>query len=355
MQTPLLKVPSVSSHVVIHSEHLPAEWDAYLEKFPEATWYQGSRWKKLVEQVFGHHSCYLSLSRNGVIAGVLPLTLIRNPLFGAMLVSVPYGSYGGVCADDDDAVATLISEAKRLAHDQKTRYLEIRSLKPLPDEQFRTKTFKRTFPALLPENEKSLWDYLSTEMRTKIRKAEKNGCRGQIGGVELLEEFYFVFSRRMRDLGTPVYPRKFFAMLCSLYPEIIRFILIKKEGRVIGAGMWVIDRKKAEVPWSASLTRHLKDLPNYLLFWTAMKESVRQGCLLFDFGTSAEGSGPAHFKEQWGAKEVLLHWQYYVLKGIELPDLSPHNPRFRFLIRLWQWLPLSIANRLGPLLSHGIP
>ena len=44
----------------------------------------------------------------------------------------------------------------------------------------------------------------------QITKAEKNGLESVIGHLEVLDAFYEVFARNMRDLGTPVYSKSFF-------------------------------------------------------------------------------------------------------------------------------------------------
>ena len=51
------------------------------------------------------------------------------------------------------------------------------------------------------------WLALDRKIRNQVRKAEKSSLTAAQGGIELVTDFYQVFSRNMRDLGTPVYPR----------------------------------------------------------------------------------------------------------------------------------------------------
>ena len=76
---------------------------------------------------------------------------------------------------------------------------------------------------------------------------------------------------------------------------------------------------------------------------------------MFDFGRSREGTGPYHFKRHWGFEPVTLPYQYIVLRGRALPDLSPSNPRFRLAAAIWKHLPLGVTNRLGPPLTRYLP
>ena len=59
----------------------------------------------------------------------------------------------------------------------------------------------------LPAHADALWSGLGTKVRNQVRKGQKSGAQVVWGGEELLSEFYAVFSRNMRDLGTPVYGR----------------------------------------------------------------------------------------------------------------------------------------------------
>ena len=81
---------------------------------------------------------------------------------------------------------------------------------------------------------------------------------------------------------------------------------------------------------------------------------MERGCDTLDFGRSTPGEGTFKFKEQWGAVPVPLHWEYRMLNGAELPNLSPTNPKYRLMIETWKRLPLPLATRLGPYIVRGI-
>ena len=52
----------------------------------------------------------------------------------------------------------------------------------------------------------------NAKLRNQSTQAQKSGMRFAIGHNELLDGFYEVFARNMRDLGTPVYAKKFLSM-----------------------------------------------------------------------------------------------------------------------------------------------
>ena len=60
------------------------------------------------------------------------------------------------------------------------------------------------------------------------------------GGRELVPEFYEVFARNMRDLGTPVYARRFFETILEEFPDT--------RGDLRGAHRHDADRRVADLP-----------------------------------------------------------------------------------------------------------
>ena len=76
---------------------------------------------------------------------------------------------------------------------------------------------------------------------------------------------------------------------------------------------------------------------------------------LFDFGRSTVNAGTYRFKRQWGAEPDQLRWHYTLPPGAEMPELNPQSPRFRLATRVWQRLPLSVANALGPRIVKNLP
>jgi hypothetical protein len=76
-----------------------------------------------------------------------------------------------------------------------------------------------------------------------------------------------------------------------------------------------------------------------------MRDGAMRGYRLFDYGRSKRGTGSYDFKKNWGFEPQPLHYEYLLVRGKRVPE---HNPRYRLLIKLWQRLPLSLANLIGP-------
>jgi FemAB-related protein (PEP-CTERM system-associated) len=173
--------------------------------------------------------------------------------------------------------------------------------------------------------------------------------------MELLDGFYEVFCRNMRDLGTPVYGRSFFQNILETFPDATCIISVMLESKTVASGILTWFRDTLEVPWASSVADYREMCPNNLLYWEAIRYAIRNGARKFDFGRSTPGEGTFRFKKQWGANPAQLLWQYLLEQGKEVPELNPANPKYRLAIKIWQQLPLAVANVLGPRIVKNIP
>ena len=248
----------------------------------------------------------------------------------------------------------LVQEARKAATTFGARHLELRhrtrAFGDLPCRQH-----KFGFTRTLPATSDALWVELDRKVRNQVRKAQKEGLVAASGGVGLVDEFYSVFAQNMRDLGTPVYARRLFTETLRLFPQRARVCVVRQDDRPLAAAVTVTFRDTVLVPWASSLreARHL--CANTLLYWTMLEQATVSGARLFDFGRSSGGGGVNQFKLQWGAIATPLHWEYILLRRAQVPDQGPSNPRFQPAIRAWQWLPIWLANGLGPHIVRSIP
>lgn len=332
-------------------------WDNFLDALPNATPYHRSEFRDLIQKVFGHPTYYLSaLDAEGTVCGVLPLVRLRSRLFGDFMVSMPYFNYGGALATEPAVAEALMERAATLGDELGVSHVEFRDVVSRGD-RWPVRTDKVVMELALPVDEEALWKQVGPKIRAQVRRPHKDGREISVerGGLELLPDFYRVFSINMRDLGTPVYGQGFFREILQRLDARARIILVKVSGQPAAAGFLLQGNERMEIPWASSLREFNGIGVNMLMYWEALRLSIERGCRVFDFGRSSVDSGTYRFKRQWGAEPRQLYWHYWLADGGELPALNPNNPKFRLAIRVWQKLPVAVANLLGPPIVRNLP
>ena len=119
--------------------------------------------------------------------------------------------------------------------------------------------------------------------------------------MALLDEFYAVFAENMRDLGTPVYPKRFFEAIFRRFEQHCQLVIIESQGEPWAAAFLVFWRGCAEVPWASCRAKAKPLGANMRLYWELLSQAIARGCKSFDFGRSTVDSGTYRFKQQWGA------------------------------------------------------
>jgi FemAB-related protein (PEP-CTERM system-associated) len=330
-------------------------WDAYVAASPRAEIYHDYRWRSLIETVFGRECHYLrACDRNDRVRAVLPLVRLKSALFGDFLVSVPYFNYGGVLADSTAARDAMIAAGVKLGRKLGVRHIELRG-RAGDSLDLPVRTDKVSMVLELPATEDELFKGFTSKLRAQIRRPGKAGATSRLGGAELLTDFYRVFSRNMRDLGTPVYSPRFFEAILATFPQQARVCVVDLDGRPVAAALVLSHRNRLEIPWASSLREANPQGVNMLLYWSVLRFAIATGCRAFDFGRSSKDAGTYRFKEQWGAVPQQLLWHYWLPDGVEMPRITPDNPKYRLAIAAWQRLPVPVANTLGPYIAKNLP
>ena len=83
------------------------QWDDYVQRSSDSTFFHRAGWKIVLERAFGHKAHFLYAEEAGTIVGILPLAQVKSALFGHSLSSLPFCVYGGIVADTDEAASAL--------------------------------------------------------------------------------------------------------------------------------------------------------------------------------------------------------------------------------------------------------
>lgn len=330
-------------------------WNSFVQRTENATAYHQFEWNIIIAKSFEHQCHYLAAVDNqGQWQGILPLVHMRSRIFGNFLVSVPFVNYGGLLCNTDTAAALLLEEAEQLRRSCNATHVELRHASYYI-EYLPTRQHKVSMILNLAGDVDAQWKAFNPKLRNQIRKAEKNGLQFIVGHLDLLDDFYEVFARNMRDLGTPVHDKKFFYNVLETFADTTKIFAVRHQRKVICTGVALWFRDTLEMPWASSISDYLALCPNNMLYWETIRFAIEHGFRKFDFGRSTPHEGTYNFKKQWGALPVQLHWQYLIDKGSKMPELNPSNPKYQTAIRVWQRLPVPITKVLGPLIVRNIP
>jgi serine/alanine adding enzyme len=332
----------------------PQRWDEFVERSVQGSNYHRWNWKRVIEESFNWPTFYFLAEESGSVHGVLPIVWQKSRIFGSFLTSLPFLNGGGILAENSAAKEALVSEALALATRLRVGHLELRH-RADPQLELPTKSHKVAMMLPIDADSEKMWPALSHKVRTDIRKGIKSDLTAECGGEELLDDFYEVFARNMRDLGTPVYARLFFLSMLHAFPSDNFICIVRHEGNPVAASFLLGYRQTVEAGWSSSRYDYLAMRPNMFLYWKILCFAGERGYREFDFGRSTIGSGTYRFKKQWGSRELPLFWAYWVPDGAQLPEVNKENPRYELAIKLWQKLPVSLTKFVGPPIVKCLP
>ena len=329
-------------------------WNDYVEKHPAATIHHLTQWRDILRKTYGIESFnFLAQDSFQKVVGILPLVRLKSRLFGDLLVSMPYFQRGGAIADHPSIEKALIQAANEKAAQLGIEYIEYRD--DIPREELPVQSHKVNMVLSLPDSKEALWSNFSPKLRAQIKRPQRLEPRILIGGKEYLSDFYKVYSRNMRDLGSPAHSRMFVENILDAFPGQSWIIVIHMNNVPVSAGLLLGYNDIMEIPLASTIRKANVHSMNMLLYWEVLKMAVIHGYKYFDFGRSSKDAGTYRFKRQWGAEPRQLYWHYWLGNAGELPSLNPSNPKYALIINIWKKLPVRLTQWLGPLVVKNIP
>jgi FemAB-related protein (PEP-CTERM system-associated) len=326
-------------------------WDAFVDGSADATFFHRAGWKTVIERAFGHRTHYLYAERNGEIEAVLPLGQVNSLLFGNTLISNPFCVYGGIVATTSEAATALRQAATDLADSLGVDALEFRNIHP-SGEEWPTKELYVTFRKEIDPDPEVNMKAIPRKQRAMVRKGIKAGLQGEADSG--WQRLFQVYSESVRNLGTPVFPAKYFRILREVFGDDCGVLMVTHDGLDV-AGVMSFYFRDQVLPYYGGSVRAARSLKaNDFMYWDLMRRSGEQGIRLFDYGRSKVGTGSYSFKKNWGFEPEPLYYEYHLVKSTAIPDINPMNPKYQMFIKLWQKLPLPVANTIGPILSRNL-
>lgn len=263
---------------------------------------------------------------------------------GKSIVSLPHFSYASVYASETSPFKKWEEVVEQLAAPRNIAEAEIR----LPQTETEAVYPKTASWLSLQADYRDNFDHFSSNLRRKIRKAGKNEYKVQQGGVELLHDFWKVYSKHMQELGSAALPLKWFRRLLEEYNGgYAGIFLIVKHRKVLGGALNLEYRGFYENCWFVTTPAAQKEYASYLLHDRMIRHATLIGSETYSFGRSTTGSGVHQFKKQWGTKDVPLFWVKY-------PASGPGLRNQRWLVFIWKLVPSHLRNLPGRYLAKWI-
>jgi len=332
-------------------------WDRFVASHPAATFFHRSEWRDVMIRAFGHRPHYLVAEQDGAIAGILPLTQVKTRLFGHTLISLPFCVYGGPLAEDPATAQALSQHAAGLGRTLGAAATELRFLdEPAPDTlgdgwQKRDGlyvTFRRDITASDEANLKAI----PRKQRAMVRKGIDRGLTATTD--RNTDRLHAIYAESVRNLGTPVFSRRYFRILAELFGPDVDVVTISDAGTPVAAVMNFTWRNEVLPYYGGGTAAARGCYANDFMYWAVMCQAAARGCRVFDFGRSKEGTGAFSFKKNWGFVPKPLAYYINVAPGKTAPENNPLNPKYRLMIAAWKRLPLPVANAIGPFLVRGV-
>jgi FemAB-related protein (PEP-CTERM system-associated) len=196
------------------------EWDRFVNAAVDGTVYHTLAWRAVTESALGYEPYYLcARDTSDRIRGILPMVRLKSLLFGNFMISLPYVNYCGAISHDLDVDRQLMQAACELGERLGVSHVEFRDRAPRAD-MWPVRMDKVEMILELEATPDAQWGLMKSKLRAQIRRPLRVGVQVRIGRDELVPAFYEVFSRNMRDLGTPVFSRALFAEMTARLGEI---------------------------------------------------------------------------------------------------------------------------------------
>lgn len=330
--------------------------DDFVLRHGAATPFHRPAWMLAIEQATGNRAHMLAVvGPAGRICGLLPLHHVKSRLFGQALVSAAFAVDGGILADDAHAVSALGNAAQDLARDHGGLSLELRG-GPMPGDGWDSHADSHVgFVRPIATDDEAELLAVPRKHRAELRKALANPALSVEVGRDArhLRDHFHVYAASVRNLGTPVFPRRLFRAVLDQFGADADILTVRDGNRPVSAVLTLYHRGRVMPFWGGGLADARRLRSNELMYFRLMAHGRARGMTQFDFGRSKVGSGQAAWKKSFGFEPRPLFYHGWS-PGDARRDVDPTSARYQRRIAIWKRLPLPVANAIGPMISRGL-
>ena len=333
-----------------------ARIDRFVSEHTAGTAFHRPAWLLSSSKACGHEWRYmLAEDCDGHLQAILPFTLIHSSLFGRALVSSGFAVGGGILSHNDLATQMLGDAIWKFAEAYSFPTVELRG-GPMPCGEWQNeKGFYAGFVTSLADDDEAQLLAIPRKQRAEVRKGLKNDLEVRVGvTAEDRAYHYRIYAESVRNLGTPVFPKALFDEVSNAFGPDADILTILSDGKPVASVLSLYHGETVMPYWGGGNHDARRLRANDVMYYALMNHARRRGCKQFDFGRSKVGTGAYAFKKNWGFEPELLSYAIRTADGAAARDVNPMSPKYRLQVALWQRLPLSVANWLGPAIAKGL-
>ena len=130
----------------------------------------------------------------------------------------------------------------------------------------------------------------------------------------------------MRNLGTPVFPKRLFQILMEEHAGESVILLVESDGIPISGVLTFFDGGQALPYYGGTLASAYRYSASDYMYWSLMCHAADRGCTVFDFGRSKRDTGAFHYKRHWGVRADAARLSVRAGARSRRPRPEPEEP-----------------------------
>ena len=326
-------------------------WDESIRRFPQASFFHGTAWAKVLKESYGYRPAYLTLMHAGEMTALLPVMEVTSFITGTRGVSLPFTDYCEALTSHPEIYNALLDVLKGEGRKRGWQYIELRGgsdyLVDAPAH-----AFFYTHKLDLSPGTAQLFKNLRDSTRRNIKKSGTAGLHVRFEStLDALKEFYRLNCLTRREHGLPPQPWAFFE---NVFKHIIQpghglVANVLHENKVIASNVYFRFGDTAIYKYGASDKRYQNFRANNLLMWEAIRRYADDGCRQLCFGrTEPWNEGLRQFKTGWGTEESII--KYYRYSTLENSFMPARREISSLTKSIFSNMPLFLSRKIGNVL-----
>jgi len=289
--------------IKIFPKYSSKDWNLFVQGQAQVSFYHHYQWIEVMKGALDYKPKLFVALEDQKLVAVLPTYLKKGIVGGSRLITLPFGEAG--LLGREKAKEKVINKLVKMARDRDYS-LEIYSnqeLNRMPSGLIQKDVYAYY---LLPTTQAYRVVFqvrFHKKTRNMVRKAEKAGIKVSLGGKSDLKEFYSLYLKTMRKLGSLPYPFQVFVQTWKSFSREIKLLKAEIRGKTIGF-LWVFRGYQSLWVWAnATEEKYLPLGVNYALYSQTIKLACKNKQIKqINFGGSEPDSPQEFFKLRWGTK-----------------------------------------------------